>query len=79
MARFTLHKQCGDKFAVLNQVIDVFHSKKSIIEYSIICISRKVQINVYALYAYHYRCQLLALVLTYIIKYKTFSLLFTLT
>ena len=28
------------------------------------------------LYAYHYRCELLAFVLTYIIKYMTFSLLF---
>ena len=79
MARSTLHKQCGDKFAFLNQVIDVFHSTKSIIEYSIISISRKVQINVYALYAYHYRCELLALVVTFIIKYMTFSLLFMLT
>ena len=31
------------------------------------------------LYAYHCRCELLAFVLTYIIKYMTFSLLFTLT
>ena len=42
-------------------------------------ISRKVQINVYALYAYHYRCELSAFVSTYIIKYMNFSLLFTLT
>ena len=42
-------------------------------------LSRKVQINVYALYVYHYRCELLAFVFTYIIKCVTFSLLFTLT
>ena len=33
----------------------------------------------YALYVYHYRCELLAFVFTYIIKCVTFSLLFTLT
>ena len=46
------------------------------IEYSIVRISQKVQINVYVLL---YRCELLALVLTYLIKYMTFLLLFTLT
>ena len=37
-------------------------------------LSWKVQIKVYALSVYHFRCQLLAFVFTYIIKYVTFSL-----
>ena len=40
------------------------------------------KINVYALYAYHYRCELLAFVLPYIIKYMSsayISLLLTFT
>ena len=46
---------------------------------TVLLLSRKVQINVYALYVYQYRCELLAFVFTYIIKCVTFSLLFTLT
>ena len=30
------NRECGDKFAVLKQVIDVFHRTKLIVEYSII-------------------------------------------
>ena len=37
-------------------------------------LSQKVQIKVYALYVYHFRCQRLAFVFMYIIKCVTFSL-----
>ena len=58
VALSTLHKQCGNKSAVLNQVIDVFYSTNSIIEYSIMNNSEGSNKCVYALYAYHYRCEL---------------------